>query len=129
MFSSNRHILVQMCQNNKLPKFMIQIRLQSFIFQMWSICVVCFLYCKHFTWAEHVKGYTSRKHNVLLNSIGCYYMLAIAVANFITSRGGTNKFIMEFVILGDYLKLKIDVDISFVGQHYRLLVYRCIKVF
>ncbi len=33
------------------------------------------------------------------------------MANFITSRGGTNKFIVEFVILGDYLKLRIDVDV------------------
>jgi hypothetical protein len=40
------------------------------------------------------------------------------VENFIASRSGTSKFIMEFVIVGDYLKQKIDVD-----------VYRCIVFF
>jgi hypothetical protein len=59
------------------------------------------------------------------NNIGCYYKLVIAVANFIISRGGTSKFIVEFVILGDYLKQKIDVDISLL-EHYRQLVYKCI---
>jgi hypothetical protein len=34
------------------------------------------------------------------------------MVDFITNRGGTNKFVVEFVILGDYLKLRIDVDIS-----------------
>jgi len=62
MFNSNQHLLIQLCQNNKLPKFMIQIQLHlSFIFQMWSICVVWCPYCKHFTWVKHVKGYTSGK--------------------------------------------------------------------
>jgi hypothetical protein len=32
--------------------------------------------------------------------------------NFIMSKGGISKFIVEFVILSDHLKLKIDVNIS-----------------
>jgi hypothetical protein len=34
------------------------------------------------------------------------------MAIFITNKGGTNKFVVEFVISSDYLKLRIDVGIS-----------------
>ncbi len=34
------------------------------------------------------------------------------MVNFITIRGGTSKSVVEFIISGDYLKLRIDVDIS-----------------
>jgi hypothetical protein len=34
------------------------------------------------------------------------------MADFITNKGGTNKFVMEFIISCHYLKQKIDVDIS-----------------
>jgi hypothetical protein len=34
------------------------------------------------------------------------------MANFITNKGGTNEFVVEFIISCDYLKLRIDVDIS-----------------
>jgi hypothetical protein len=43
-------------------------------------------------------------------------MLATTMVDFITSRGGTKKFAMKFVILGDYLKLRIDVDISLLDK-------------
>ncbi len=41
-----------------------------------------------------------------------YCRLTVTVTDFITNRSGTNKSIVEFVISSDYLKLKIDVDIS-----------------
>jgi hypothetical protein len=84
---------------------------------MWSICVVFFPYYKHFTWVENVKGYTFGEKkildlDVLLNSTGCYCKLTTTAVDFITNRGGTNKSIVEFVISNDYLKLRIDADIS-----------------
>jgi len=36
----------------------------------------------------------------------------IVVEDFIIKRGGTNKFVVKFFILGNYLQLKIDVNIS-----------------
>jgi hypothetical protein len=104
-----------MCQDNKLPKFMIQIQLHlCFIFQMWNVCVVYFFYCNHFTWAKHVRRYTSKNKilelDVLLNNIGCYCRLVMA--NFTINRSGTNKYVLEFFISSDYSKRKIDVDIS-----------------
>jgi hypothetical protein len=48
----------------------------------------------------------------LFNNIGCYCRLAVVVANFIISRGGICKYVVEFVILCDYLKQRIDVYIS-----------------
>jgi len=52
------------------------------------------------------------KLDVLFNSIGCYCKLTIIVVDFISSKGGTSKYAVEFVILGDYLKPKIDANIS-----------------
>jgi len=34
------------------------------------------------------------------------------VEDFITNRGGTNKFVIEFFISSDYLKQRIDANIS-----------------
>ncbi len=61
------------------------------------------------------------KVDVLFNSTHCYYKLAITMAHFITNRGGTNKFVVESIILGDYLKLKIYVDISLLDNTIRYL--------
>jgi hypothetical protein len=56
------------------------------------------------------------KINDLLNNINCYCKLTIAMADFITNRGGTNKFVMEYVISGDYLKLIIGAGISLLNN-------------
>jgi len=102
-------------QDNQLTNIMVHEQLHlCFIFQMSNICVVYFSYCNHFTWAKHTRGYTILKKwitklNVMFNIIGYYHMLVIVVVNFIANKGGTNKSAMEFVISGDYLKLKIDV--------------------
>ncbi len=82
-----------------------------------EVCVVCFSYCNNFTLAKYVRGYISRKKriaklDVLLNITSCYCKLATSMAVFITSKGGTNKFVVEFVISSDYLKPRIDASIS-----------------
>jgi hypothetical protein len=50
--------------------------------------------------------------DVLFNSIGCYCKLTTIVVDFISSREVISKYVVEFVILGDYLKPKIDANIS-----------------
>jgi hypothetical protein len=51
------------------------------------------------------------------------------VANFIISKGGTSKSTMEFVMLGDYLKLKIDADISLLDNTTRYLSTNALDFF
>ncbi len=53
---------------------------------------------------------------ILSNSTGRYYKLVTTMVNFITNRSGTSKFVMEFVVSCDYLKLRIDVDISLLNN-------------
>jgi hypothetical protein len=50
------------------------------------------------------------KLDVIFNINGCSWWFATVVEHFITSRGGTNKFVVKFFILSDYLQLRIDVN-------------------
>jgi hypothetical protein len=51
------------------------------------------------------------------------------VENFIQSRGGTNDFAISFVIVGEYLKLKLDVDIGLLDNKKRLLPTNAMEFF
>ncbi len=65
---------------------------------------------------KNVKGYTSKKKKpkarCSTKKHWFYCRLTTTVADFIINRSGINKSIVEFVISSDYLKLRIDVDIS-----------------
>ncbi len=51
------------------------------------------------------------------------------MAVFITNKGGTNKFAMEFVISSDYLKLRLDVDISLLDNTSSYLFINAMDLF
>jgi hypothetical protein len=114
---STNQQLPQTNLDNQLIEFMIQIRFHLiFMLQIWNIRVVCISCCSHVRCVKHARGYTCENKilelDVLFNINGCSWWFVIVVEDFIIKRGGTNKFVVKFFILGNYLQLKIDVNIS-----------------
>jgi hypothetical protein len=48
--------------------------------------------------------------------VACVSRLAIVVQTFIGNKGGTKDFILSFILVGDYLTLKLNVDIKLLNN-------------